>query len=65
MTKEDALKAVEEIRAESDDDEMAHIDEDNLHLEFIAFVAERTDRLGALAKIILSTKDIKFARWCA
>ncbi|MFA5808726.1 MAG: hypothetical protein WC935_00130 [Thermoleophilia bacterium] len=65
MTKEEALASVEKIREEADDDEVAHSHEDGLRAQFIAHVAEMPGELGELAKIVLSTDEISFGRWCA
>ena len=65
MTEPEALKRVQEINDMSYDDESAHANEDRLHQDFIEFVAKRKDCLGKIARIVLSTKDIRFARWCA
>jgi len=65
MTKEEALRMVEEIRNIEDIDEVAHSYEDDLREAFIEFVAKRKDKLGEIARIVLSTNDIRFSRWCA
>ena len=65
MTKKEILTAIQKIKDERDDDEMQHIYEDNLRNSFIEFVAERKDKLGQLARLVLSTNKLDFARWCA
>ena len=57
---------VAKIDAMKDDDEAAHSAEDVLRAEFIALVAEvgSTD-LAAMAREVLKTDEIEFARWCA
>lgn len=65
MTIEEILQAIQEIRDVAEDGETAHINEDNLRTSFIESIAERRDELGELARLILSTDDIDFARWCA
>lgn len=65
MKKSDILKAVENIKMIANDDEIAHHLEDGLREQFIKYVAMREDDLGEKARIVLSTNDIKFARWCA
>jgi hypothetical protein len=65
MTKKEILTAIQKIKDERDDDEMQHVYEDNLRNSFIEFVAERKDKLGQLARLVLSTNKLDFARWCA
>jgi hypothetical protein len=65
MTKKEILTAIQKIKDQRDDDEMQHIYEDNLRNSFIEFVAERKDKLGQLARLVLSTNKLDFARWCA
>ena len=65
MTKKDALKVVEEIKAVAGDDEAAHAMEDQLREMFISDVAKRKDGLGEVARIVLLSGDIEFERWCA
>lgn len=44
--------------------ELAHVQEDSLHLEFIKYVATAAQPdLAAKAKLVASTEDIKFERW--
>jgi len=65
MTKDEALKEVEKIRELADNAEDAHQLEDFFRRDFIAFIAQRDDELGEIARIVLSTDEISFARWCA
>ena len=65
MTKKEILTAIQKIKDERDDDEMQQVYEDNLRNSFIEFVAERKDKLGQLARLVLSTNKLDFARWCA
>lgn len=65
MTKDEALKAVKEIKRISDDDETAHIREDELYTEFVEFIAAQGGDVGEIAKVVLSTHKIRFSRWCA
>ena len=58
------LEKIKAIKQEADDDESAHIDEDFLREEFIRYVALHGGTLGRLAKLVLSTEKISFARWC-
>ena len=54
-----------EIKAIKHDDEVAHSKEDDLHREFIQAVAESDHPLAEVAKVVLTTEEIRFARWCA
>lgn len=65
MTKEEIEESIALINEIRGDDEMAHGKEDALHLDFIGYVAKRKDSLGTKARLILTTEDIDFARWCA
>ena len=68
LTKEIALKEVENIKSIAADDEAAHSKEDSLHLWFIACVAAgmyKKEEVVEVANIVKSTSDIDFARWCA
>ena len=64
---------LEEIRAEvaridhiKGDDESAHSMEDGLMERFIMHVAEHGPAdLAEMAREVLKTGDISFARWCA
>ena len=48
------------------DDELQHVLEDKLQLDFIRFVAEEGEEpFKTIAKEVLKTEDIDFARWCA
>lgn len=66
MTKEYIKTMIKEIKiyANDDDDEKAHATEDALRNDFIKQLSERNDDTGKLAKLILSTNDIDFNRWC-
>jgi len=52
-------------RQAADDPETAHSLEDNLYFDFVKFVAQRKDKIGKFAQVILKTKRISFPRWCA
>ena len=65
MTKKEVIAKIQEIKNISGDDEVAHAKEDILYKTFIEFVSKRNDKLGEIARILLSTKDIDFSRWCA
>jgi hypothetical protein len=62
---EEIQKMIDDIKHEATDDERAHSDEDTLRKNFIAFVGERKDKLGEMARLVLTTDNIDFARWCA
>lgn len=54
--------------AEASDDERAHSNEDDLReqaLRWIAANASNADGIKRVAKLALSTTNLKFARWCA
>ena len=65
MDKKEITERVSAIEEIAWDDESAHSKEDSLREDFIEYIAKRKDSLGDKAKMILSTNDIDFARWCA
>ena len=68
MKREEIERRVEHVREVAEDrcdDECAHTIEDDLHRDFIKFVAERDDEIGELAREVLKSEDIKFGRWTA
>ena len=63
-----ALVEIASIGEERGDDETAHSLEDDLHIAFIRFVADKGQSrpaLSRLAQLVLTSGDIKFARWCS
>ena len=57
---------IEKIKCSArDDDESAHSMEDDLREGFIEYIATRKDSLGDKARLILTTNEIEFERWCA
>lgn len=60
-------KAVENISDYKRSDETAHQLEDELYYNFIEYISTsenlNIDELKQKAKLILSTKEIKFSRW--
>ena len=57
-------EAIKQIDVE--DNECAHIREDNLYLEFIDLVSKCDDiNLSEMAKELLKTQDMAFSRWYA
>lgn len=66
MTRQEIEKAIEHIREIAADDEMAHSEEDDLYAAFVRHVAETAGgELAECAKMVLTTSEIRFARWCA
>jgi hypothetical protein len=66
MTLEEIQKRIDAIDAIADDDESAHSLEDQLYTDFINYVASiNNESLAAKAKLVLSTQNIEFSRWCA
>jgi len=63
MTLDDVRRQLETISCL--DDESAHSLEDRLYTDFVKFVAKRNDKIGMIARKVLESKRIKFARWCA
>lgn len=71
MTYKELNDRLEDIRILSegkqcDTHPMAHQMEDNLYRDFISYVAELDKNLPTLAekaKMVLSTKEMKFSRW--
>lgn len=50
--------------SDKENNEAAHMVEDNLHQYVLRVIAKNCDGdVGQLAKLALSTKKIKFARW--
>lgn len=53
-------------QAKKEDDESAHVEEDALHLDFIEYVMKTgPSELAEMARLVLRSRDIAFARWCA
>lgn len=65
MTTKEILQRIQHIKDVRSDDEVAHSQKDTLYEDFISTIAKRKDGLGIKARLILTTKDIDFARWCA
>lgn len=69
LTVDIAKKEVQFIDSIKLDDEAAHSIEDDLYSLFIECVSENMyetiEEMQQVAKEILKTKDIEFARWCA
>jgi len=65
MTIVEIQRKIDAIDLAAWDYENAHMLEDALRQEFIAFIAQRKDSLGDKARLVLTTKDIDFERYCA
>jgi hypothetical protein len=66
VTPDDVRADVEAVRRMAGDDEIAHSEEDHLHLSVLEAIADGTATDPAeCARIALSTREILFARWCA
>lgn len=66
MTIDEIKARVENIRKVAHDDERAHCEEDDLHREVLAAIADGSaEDPAAWAEAALETRSISFARWCA
>lgn len=65
MTTLEIKKRITEIVNERRDDEVAHSLEDDLRADFIEFIANSDCKYSGMAKEVMNTKYICFARWCA
>lgn len=66
MNRQEIEKAIAHIREIAGDDEMAHIKEDELYVAFVRRVAQEAGgELAECAKLVLTTSEIDFERWCA
>lgn len=65
ITIKEAKERVNYIEEIKGDDEAAHSAEDKLYHEFITDISKRKDRIGKIARVILTTDNIHFAHWCA
>ena len=66
LTPADAMQRVEQCRQaieKDDDNETAHIIEDNLRDEVLKAIASGSTKARELAEIALSTNRIEFTRW--
>ena len=58
--------AIVDIVLKSNDDEAAHVLEDNLYFKFIQYIADvGTGKQQRMAKLLLTVDDIDFNRHCA
>jgi hypothetical protein len=60
-------RRVADIADMNGDDEAQHSMEDDLRQDFIRYVADLSDNsiTSAMARAVLQTSDMDFARWCA
>lgn len=66
MNVDEVLKRVADIAHHADDDEMAHIKEDDLFADLLrAIAAGACDDPQACAEAALASLGIKFSRWHA
>lgn len=65
MTVQDIADKIAEIKAEANDDESAHCDEDDLHLAVLKAIADGAPNPAELAAEAIKTREIRFWRWCA
>ena len=66
MTLEQIQKRVNDINECAGDYEAAHGMEDQLYEDFIRLVSQsKSKKLAEMAKVVLSTKDSDFPRYCA
>ena len=68
MKTEEIQQRLDDIKVMAGDDESAHSAEDRLMRDFIAYVAtlnEALPNLALKAKLVLTSKEIEFERWCA
>ncbi len=68
MTRKEVELIIDEVRyfARLGDAEAAHATEDALRRDFIKWVSEgEATNAQEIARMILSTDDIDFPRWCA
>lgn len=62
------ILAIRSLAYDRDDDEKAHAREDDLRRDFLRWLIQEpqpVELVQQMAKLVLSTDDIKFARWCA
>jgi hypothetical protein len=52
-----------EIVAQSDDNERAHVLEDDLWLNVLLAIARGSDEAQEMAKLAVTSRDIEFSRW--
>ena len=65
MNKEDIEERIAEIKRLSWDSEAAHAREDQLYQGFVRMIADSNGPYSNMARLILSTQELKFNRWAA
>jgi hypothetical protein len=66
MNIDQVKKRVDYIRTIAGDDEAAHTEEDDLHMDVLKAIADgNCADPSAIAREALATGEIKFNRWCA
>jgi hypothetical protein len=65
MTPEKIKQRIKEIEKIKDDDEQAHIKEDELWFEVLLAIAEGHEEARGLATEAIQTRFVKFHRWCS
>ena len=65
MSIEEIKKALSMIEAANGDDEAQHSLEDELYAGFVEHISQGQSEYAEMAKLILTTKQMDFARWCA
>ena len=66
MTLEKIKERIRNIAKISDDDEIAHIEEDSLYFDFVKHISKTgNDEQRKMAIAILKTKKLNFSRWYA
>ena len=67
MNMDSIEEKIQKIRDRAGDDESQHSMEDGLREAFIKYVADQDvfGKLSEMAKLVLTTNEIDFERWCA
>ena len=64
LTKDVYIKALERVKSFAEEDPVeAHICEDEAKNKFISDLAERDDKIGEIAKVLVKITDIDYTRW--
>lgn len=66
MTPADVQQMVDHLARPCGDDETLHAEEDQIHQDVLEAIAlGKAENPCDCARIALTTKDLKFHRWCA
>ena len=57
------LLVIKSIYEQTGDNGAAHWLEDQLYEQFVMWVGERSDEVGEMARLVLTSKDIRFGRY--